>query len=160
MAWEKAAEETKAMKAAGRAAANPKTTKDEPTKERKIALGKEAAKRQPAAKLAAEKAANLAASLTDAEAAEAAPKKAAADKAADKATRGASSQFYKSRDALRCWVPLTSDAGLPIAKSMWDMMMPNSLAVFRLPKMLQMRSSPPRRGWLTEIQCSQVVEIS
>ena len=44
-----------------------------------------------------EKAANLAASLTDAEAVEAAPKKVAADKA----SRGASFQFYRSRE-LRC----------------------------------------------------------
>ena len=101
MAWEKAAEEKKAVKKAGRAPANPETTKGEPEKQGKAALEREAANRPPAAKMAAEKSANLAASLTEAEAAKAAPKKATADKAADKATKGASSQFYKSRE-IRC----------------------------------------------------------
>ena len=44
---------------------------------------------------------------------------------------------------LRCLVPLTSDEGLPIAKSMWDMM-PNNLAVFKLSEALQVPSSPPQ----------------
>ena len=45
-------------------------------------------------------------------------------------------------DVLRCLVPLTSDAGLPIAKSMWGIM-PNNLAVFELSEALQVPSSPP-----------------
>ena len=144
MAWEKAAGETKAVQAASRAAANPKTTKNEPEKESKAALEEGAAERPPATKMAAEKAANLAASLTGAEAATAAPKKAAADKAADRATMDASLQFdtscesrcrfsetegqeIKNIDVLACLVVLTSHEGLPIAKSMCNML-PNNLS--------------------------------
>ena len=175
MAWEKAAEEKKAMKAAGRAAANPKTATDEPKKQRKAALETEAAKRPPAAKMAAEKAANVAAEPAAAKmaaekaanvaaepaAAKAAPKKATADKAADKATRDRSLEMEVQDiiniDVLKCLVPLTSDEGLPIAKSMWDMM-PNNLAVFKLSKTLQVPSSPPLTAMVEKIDLPNLLK--